>query len=43
MYEIIQYRLDLERLSTGIIVAMISYLFIFKWSVRSVECYSGNG
>ena len=33
MYEIIQYRLDLgsyERLNTGIIVAMISYLFIFK-------------
>ena len=33
MYEIMQYRLDLgsyERLNTGIIVAMISYSFIFK-------------
>ena len=47
MYEIIHYHLDLdsyERLNTGIIVAMISYLFIFKRSVRrSLECYSGNG
>ena len=33
MYEIIQYRLNLgsyERLNTGIIIAMISYSFIFK-------------
>ena len=42
MYEIIQYRLDLgsyERLNTGIIVAMISYSFIFK-SLKKISQWS---